>query len=422
MIASQPAPPCSELAVLLCCARTSLDDARAQRLRALMQRDLDWPALLQMAERHGLAPLLYRHLHATCPDLLPPAILAHLEEQFFANTQHMLFLAGELRAILEVLEARGIAALPFKGPALAVAAYGNLALRQAGDLDLLVDPRDARAALAALRAYGYRPRYEGAVSSAPYRLHRPFREAPAWQGSVDLLRADDQVAVELHWRLTPRQVPFPLAPADLWRRRSTVALAGADVPVPAAEDLLLILCRHGAGHLWASLRWLCDIAELLRARPALHWPTVLRRARAVGSLRLLLLGLHLAHALLEAPLPETIHQLVRADPAVDVLSRQVCAWLLHNPAGPPGGPAYIRFQRRVLERRRDRYRYLACLALIPDRADWRLLPLPSAYRRLFGIYVLLRPPRLSYAVAVRALRSLVARARCSPGRKLVAGA
>jgi len=54
---------------------------------------------------------------------------------------HNFFLTKELLELLTLFEAHCIPASPYKGPALAIMAYGNLALRQFSDLNILVHKR-----------------------------------------------------------------------------------------------------------------------------------------------------------------------------------------------------------------------------------------------------------------------------------------
>jgi hypothetical protein len=85
---------------------------------------------------------LYQSLNTTCPEAVPKANLAQLRNYFHANAQRNLFLTQELLKLLTLFKTNGISAIPYKGPVLAVAVYGNLALRQFGDLDILVHKRD----------------------------------------------------------------------------------------------------------------------------------------------------------------------------------------------------------------------------------------------------------------------------------------
>ncbi|HSP55886.1 MAG TPA: hypothetical protein VLS25_09895, partial [Dehalococcoidia bacterium] len=55
-------PTPSEEEVLLLCARTRMDEGKAQRLQQLLGENLDWDYLLEAATLHCVMPLMYRHL------------------------------------------------------------------------------------------------------------------------------------------------------------------------------------------------------------------------------------------------------------------------------------------------------------------------------------------------------------------------
>ena len=74
--------------------------------------------------------------------------------------------------------------------------------------------------------------------------------------------------------------------------------------------------RHGDGHWWGSLGWICDLAELIRTRSDVRWEWVLNEARRLHGERLVLLGLALASELLRAPIPEFIGARIQVDPAI----------------------------------------------------------------------------------------------------------
>jgi hypothetical protein len=154
---------------------------------------------------------------------------------------------------------------------------------------------------------------------------------------------------------------------------------------------------HGAKHLWAHLGGVCDVAELLRACPAIDWPTVLRRARRVRGRRLLLLGLDLARRVLGTVLPAAVERQVRADPVVGALACGVGRRLFAEEEKGAGGLASAWFHLRARERLGDGAAYAVSLALEPTLADWGAAPawLP------WGDY-LRRPLRLAakYARAV----------------------
>ena len=347
--------------LLLCCAQAYHDTPSVERLAPLLQADLDWTSLLRMALRHRILPLLYRSLHTACPDAVPQTIRTELHHHFHANAQRNLFLAGTLLQLLRLLEVHNICAIPYKGPVLAAAVYGNLTLRQFGDLDILVRKQDVPRVKALLLAQGYR-----------WWDQRPFTCFPRLRRVYEFVSADGQVLVELHWAITSSTFYFPLDPACLWEHCDTVSMLGTPVRTMAPEHLLLILCVHGAKHHWERLAWICDVAALLRAYPEMDWGQILKQAERLGSMRMLLLGLLLAHTLLEAPLPKDTQQRLHIDPVLASLAAQVCTILFHDASRSLCAVDRPMFYLRLRERLPDRFR--CCCYLVYRAVTSRLLP------------------------------------------------
>ena len=86
------AHPAAEL--LICCARVCMDAETAGRIRELLEHAIDWAYLLRTARLHGMMPLQYRHLNATCPEAVPGPILEELREHFHSNARRNLYLTG----------------------------------------------------------------------------------------------------------------------------------------------------------------------------------------------------------------------------------------------------------------------------------------------------------------------------------------
>jgi hypothetical protein len=357
-----------------------MDAASAERVRVLLKEDIDWSALIRAALRHGVMPLVYRSLHTTCPEAVPQTILAQLREHFYANAGHNAFLTKALLKLLPVLEAQGIPAIPYKGPVLAVSVYGHLALRQCGDLDILVHERDYRRVQQLLIAHGY-------------QLIKEYE----WE--MSLVDKSGQIGVDLHRGITPREFPFPLRFEHVWERRQPLALTGTIVPTLSPEDLLLVLCVQITKDVWGQdlrLAKVCDLAELLRVHPRLNWAQVRAETRRLGSQRMLTFCLHLTSQLLGRAHPQDLLEGLPWHPSLNVLVEHAQQLLLH------GGAHTIRdqctadhFHWAVRERFRDKvfpyYCHYFRNVLIPTEKDRALLPLPAW---LSFLYYFLRPMRL----------------------------
>ena len=371
--------------LLLCCARMCIDSERGERIRLLLRKDLDWEYLRERALRHGLMPLVYRNLKSTCPDAVPEAILDQLRQYFLTYAARNVLLTEELLELLHLFEVHGIPAIPYKGPTLAASIYGDLTLRQVSDLDILIRKEDMLKARDLLVPLGYRPQYE--------LTHAQAATYQKSQYELLLIRNKDRMIVELKWEIVDRFFSFPMDYECLWERLKPTSLAGKEVLTFSPEDLLLILCVHGAKHLWTNLIWVCDVAELLRVCKGLDWEWVMRQASTPGGQRMLLLGLFLAKSLLGAPLPEEIRTQVEADPAVKGLAGQVQQRLFQTSNGSsPGLWESSIFHLKARERLKDRIWYCNRLAMSTTPGDWNIRSLPDS---LFPLYYLIRPIRLA---------------------------
>jgi hypothetical protein len=370
--------------LLLACARVPLEPEQKQRLRELAASGLDWELLLQAAENHGLEPLLAWHLGESAADAAPPAVAERLQARFARHARSNLLLAGELIRILAGFGAAGIPALPYKGPVLATRLYGNLALREFSDLDILVEPRHVPAARELLLTAGYWPQLELSAQQQSAYLRSGCE--------LGFAGRERSVVVELHWRIAPRCFWKEPPVEQLLERAQSVSLAEAQVRALSPEDLLLVLALHAAKHLWRGLGWSCDVAQLLRRFPALDWSAVEGRAGELGLRRLLHLPLYLAHELLGAPLPEGLAARLAADAHLQALAQEVRQRPLVAPARPEWSLADHRFFLRARERRRDRMRYLVRMALTPGAAEWQSVRLPAF---LFPLYPAVRLARLA---------------------------
>lgn len=335
--------------LLLLGSRVSTAPTWPTRLRTRIEEGIDWDEVIVAADWHRTAPLLYRTLKAVCPDLIRSASLNQLRAICWRGTQRSLHLTQALLHVLRLFETQGIPVLPFKGPTLAMLAYGNLSLRPFDDLDLLIHRHDFQRAKRLLMAHGYRPSLVLSPAQEADRLRKHH--------DVRFQSDDGRIVLDLQWKIVERAFSFPLDMGQLWARSQAIPFANTTVLSFAPEDLLLMLVIHGTKHVWQRLVWLCDVAELLRVQSELDWDRLLATVNASGGQRMLYLGLWLAHHLLDAPLPAVIRTQIEADAVVAELGMDVQARLFERIEMSPTLIWERRaFYLRLLERLRDRIR------------------------------------------------------------------
>src|SRR5208337_4578564 len=265
----------SEAALVLCCA-TLATPARSALASEIVARVHSWDSVAEIATRHTVHTLVYRYLNLECQTSVPEESLAKLRTQWQFVILYNRHLTAELVRLMGLLHVAGIAAVTFKGPVLAAMAYGSIELRQFVDLDILVRQSDL-------------PRVAEILTAERYLSPHTRREGLAtgyFQEYEDALFGPDE--------------------ETFWHRAHQSDLEFGTVNAIAPEDLLLYICVHAAKHGWVQLESICDVAETIRARPGIDLMAILDEATTLGSRRMFLTGIYLAHELVGAPVPSDL--------------------------------------------------------------------------------------------------------------------
>ncbi|MCB1825673.1 MAG: nucleotidyltransferase family protein [Candidatus Competibacteraceae bacterium] len=373
----------SEDELLLCCARTATSEVIDHRIKALVQINLDWHYLIRRAIHHKVASLLYQNLSRVSPNIIPEQYLNSLQEYYFFNAKKNLFLSVELIKIIKLLETKQIFAIPYKGPTIAILAYGNISLRQFSDLDILVHPCDYLKTLHIFLEKGY-------------RLNSDY----GWECS--LIDAHHGVCIDLHRGITPEYFPVHLDFQAIKQRLIALQVGAGKIMTFCPEDLLVILCiqlaKDGWGHRYNPIRLskFCDVAELIQKYPDMNWKLIFKEAKKLGCQRMLLVGLSLAHIIFGVSIPKLSPRLLRALNDLDVLTNDIYNKLIYQASvNDHTEPLSMKsFHFKIRERWRDKlypYYYDFKQRLIPNERDRTFLPLPKS---LDFLYYAIRPVRL----------------------------
>ncbi len=346
----------------------------------------------QLAARHGLLPLLYSRFE-DWPALSGNGLGAAVARECLLNTARNLALAAELLALLEQFGAAGIPALPFKGVALAAAVYGNVGLRPAGDLDILIHQRDLDRASAILTARGYSLATEMRPDGTPVEEdlceHQFLQKGPA------------AIVVELRWRLSPSRFRRDLGMDVLWPARRSATLLGKTVPQIGPEETLVLLCMHGTKHEWLRLFWVADIVQLLDATPDLDWHRAHRIAKRFGLWRALGLGVLLSHRMAGAAVPGPVLRRFERDRTIGQLEQHIRKHFFESDT-PPFNGLPLQIEALGFE---DRLARVSRAVFEPPGAlDRAAIQLP---RGLHFLYHVIRPVRLFWKyIVLRTLHTL----------------
>ena len=382
--------------LLLCIARRELDDERRAELRSLISQPINWDYLFATAYAHRLLPLLHKHLTTAAGDIVPGHFLSRLKRDSVANSQSVLYLIGKQLSIYKLFTQHEIPLALFKGPLLAQLAYGEISLRQAGDIDVLIGRKHFDRARVLLESLGYEmsPRLTSSQLASHLSNHC----------EVQFMRDEWFTVVDLHWDLAPQSFVFKVKGDEVLSHLQPVSLAGTLVQTFSTEDLVLYLSMHGTKHLWRRLEWIVCLAELLRSSPALRWDAIVDRAATAHASRMLALGLRLVEEFSDVCLPAHVLATIDSNGAMQRLAKQIRADLFAT-YGPPVSTETNLYNLRVMDRKRDALISALRAIFVPTLPDWQALTLPASLHSLYYAY---RPLRLSKIYGATLWRRLVA--------------
>lgn len=353
----------------------TLAETHKQSIKELCGQIQNWDNFLILVDRHRI-PALARANLVNFSHIVPVTVTVALKQRNHKARFHALSHAAEFVRLSKIFNQQGIPCLPLKGPMLSVQLYNDPGVRQAHDLDMLIQRDDLEKAEILLLAEGYHrvtPRAD--LSGAPLRFiisrnhhfgyHHPQRG----------------IMLELHWRdtfLSERAI------MDFWENNATIEFAGRKYQALNDDVQLLYLCGHGSRHRWFRLKWLGDIGKIVAENRISSWKKVIKMAKDSGLESSLALGALLIDRILLIPLPEALLQLIKEVAPYDLVPKVIEA-LLGNEEEVNSGFKHFTFIKQL-------YPSVQITTIVQGMLvcmeDFQLLRLSGPF---FWLYIPLRP-------------------------------
>jgi hypothetical protein len=345
---------------------------------------VDWNEYVRLVERHRTSALSWAALKRVAGVTIPRETAKTLKRRSDACRIKAAIHLQLLMEMLKALNTAGIWAMPLKGPLLSLELYGDAALRESKDLDVLVAQADVEAARQSLSEIGWERKTDDARLSP-----RQSEFLSRHEHHVSFVHKALRCELELHWRSRwengdARELCAGATLRTEWQ--------GCCYEAMSVVDLTVDLCGHGGSHAWFRAKWLSDVARIF-ADGRVEAEAVLERARSAGQERALLQCMKLLEDAYGLPVPEAIEREVRGlDPFL--VNRAVEKLTDPAESGVAAKQSLKGVRDRVLnamyERRlwpaKSRREILEQVAFCA--ADFEVIRLSD---RLFWLYVPLRP-------------------------------
>lgn len=248
--------------------KTALEVAR----EIATNSNLDWDNLSKIVYIEALAPLLYRILRNE--NWLPENIQKEWNNAYYQNACRNTLLLRELSNVLQSLADVGVDVIVLKGAALAEKVYGDIAVRQMVDLDLLIHPKDLPIVREIVANLGYQ--LAGVEMQSGFNEEFRNEEIHWKRGLVD-------VNLDLHWKLvSPAFYQRTFLTDWFWETAISTKISGSPALILGNEAQIVYLCAHLMLHHGGnSLLWLHDIAEAIAFSPtSIDWNLIITKAQS----------------------------------------------------------------------------------------------------------------------------------------------
>lgn len=341
------------------------------------ERRINWPLVTNLAIQHGVLPLLYKYLKRQQEGVVPQTELVKQKNLYLNNVGRNILVTQKLLNILKILSTNGFEAVPFKGPVIAVQAYGDIGLRAFCDLDILIKSSDFPVIYDLLLSEGFsslKPMI-GKLKSIWKKSRRNFEFK------------DETGFYDFHQQVSQGPGFFRLK--DKWNTFSTVELNSQEVPCLNNHDTILMLALHGTHHGWNILKFVADLAHFIHSRESeINWEVLVEKARKMGSLRMVMIGLLLGQDFCGLEIPPLIQDLIQNDKKIRNLTGY---FRLQTLKKRKSNQVPVMAVPRSLDSQYYQFRYMIYYLFNPTNLDVLAIRLPGF---LYPLYYVIRPVRL----------------------------
>lgn len=299
----------TELTLALhCCvwpSRASVD-GRIRELAASVR----WPDFYKILRRHHVDGLAWNALRSSGA-VLPDNVAAELQARAQSVAIASMVQAVEAAKLKQLFESRGLPILFLKGSALAIQAFGTVALKRSKDIDILVPQKALPDAARILDEAGYALVFP-AKGECLLHWHRHWKES-GWRNQ------NCGTIVELHTSLADSQrLLASLKPFN--RCQSIEVPSVGSLPTLAQDELFAYLSVHGASSAWFRLKWIADFSALFGGLGPSELERLYHRSQELGAGRSAAQALLLAHGILGLQLAPAFKRMLEVDRLSRILS------------------------------------------------------------------------------------------------------
>lgn len=299
-----------ELVILIEASKIALLGNSSNNLQKILSNNkINWKQLQKLVSFHSIRPIL-NHALSVCDSNteVPLGFTDTLKNACISQSFYNMAFKVEIPNLLRLLEANGIAAMPFKGIVFTHSFYPKENLREAGDLDILIHKKDIKKALKVLIDNAYN--YKVIVLNQQSENHNFITNISSYS-EISLRKTmwnSANVNLDLHWALHYEHLPLK-TPIDLFfNSLKKEKFYDNECKMPSIETIFwTMLVHHGGKESWLKIKNLCDLLMFYKKfGHEIDWKEILRKSENIKIKRNLLFGFYYLEKYFEIQIPPII--------------------------------------------------------------------------------------------------------------------
>lgn len=253
-----------ELNLLIESVKVSLLGHPTSNIEALLKKEIDWHRLEKLAIFHAIRPVLSDAFQRIG---FENSLSKELKTRTLTQSIFNLATNQELERLLDLLRKQGIGVLPYKGVLFISELYKNQQLRETHDLDLLVQPENAKKALEILLEDGYTFDINNPEKYDNEKIINSIFENPGFMevGLDKKTKLGVDIHIDFHWHIKEEAHDFKVNFNEFFSDKETAITETHKKTFISPKTLfIMLLIHHGGRECWTRLKHFCDLIEFLK--------------------------------------------------------------------------------------------------------------------------------------------------------------
>ena len=361
------------ISILLLSSKTSLNFQEQHIVSRYINEFFDNETFIQISKKHGILPIIYKNLK-DINSTTNKQLISKLNKNYQDIAKTNILKSAELLRVIYLLKKHHIKALAFKGPTLSILAYGDITMRQFGDIDILIDKKDIYKIDNILLSNGYK-RY----------LNLSNKQEKIWienAHDIGYIQTSNHTHLELHWAFLDDDYPLHLELEKFWEDTQTITINNKKVQTFSNENLLYYLCIHGSKHLWERIEWIKDIDLMIRTQD-IDWDKLISRINPDFN-KMFYLGIILTNKLYETPIPIHIEEKILTYYKL----HKIVEFIIESWHTPKSKLQQTKIILQLFPNTKTKLKYLYKILIKPSMNEYSYIELPYY---LYFVYYFIRP-------------------------------